>query len=163
MTEQENLNANENNEVQAQLSIQRIYTKDISFEAPGTPEVFLGDWNPTNNIELSTGSRELSEGVYEVELAITSEVKTGAENAESKVAFIVEVKQAGIFSIEGFSDEERDHLLNAYCPNLLFPYVREIISDLVTRGSFPQLVLQPINFDALYAQKREEMAAQQTH
>lgn len=134
-----------------QFTIQRIYTKDVSFETPNSPAIFTEKWEPQVNVDLNTSGNKLAEGVYEVILAVTVTTKLG-----DKTAYLAEVKQSGIFSIEGFSEQDLGGMLHSYCPNLLFPYVREVVSDLVSKGSFPQLLLQPINFDALYAQHLQQ-------
>lgn len=134
-----------------QFSIQRIYTKDLSFESPNAPEIFRGDWKPENELSLSTKVNRIGEQAYEVVLTVTVNVKVG-----DKTAFVVEVHQAGIFTLIAFPEEELGPMLGAYCPSLLFPYAREAVSDLVTRGSFPQLVLQHVSFDALFAQHQGE-------
>lgn len=135
-----------------QFMIQRVYIKNLSYETNNTPAVFQEKWEPELNLDLNTEHTELDKGVYEVVLKVTATVTNS-----SKTAFLVEVDQAGIFTIEGPSQEQLDHLLNSFCPSLLFPYAREIISSEVMRGSFPQLVLAPINFDALYMQQLEEL------
>jgi preprotein translocase subunit SecB len=134
-----------------QFMIQRIYIKDFSFETPNTPAVFQQQWEPELTLDINTNTIELEKGVYEVVLTITVTV-----NNKKTVAFLVEVKQAGIFSIQGAPDDQLDHLLNSFCPSILFPYAREAITSQVIRGSFPQLVLAPINFDALYMQQLAE-------
>lgn len=131
-----------------QFAVQRIYIKDMSFESPNAPEIFRGDWKPQNELNLNTKVNRLAEQAYEVVLSVTVTAKVG-----DKTAFIAEVHQAGIFTLGGFSDQELGPMLGAYCPNLLFPYAREAITDLVVRGSFPQLVLQHVSFDALFAQQ----------
>lgn len=140
---------------QRQFLVQRIYTKDLSFEAPNTPQVFQEKWSPEINIGLGNEVKRLENGAVEVVLNVTVEAKQ-----EERSVFMVEVKQAGLFLAQGFSDAELDALLSIAAPNILFPYAREIVSDLVTRGSFPQLVLQPVNFEALYNQQRQARAAQ---
>lgn len=130
-----------------QFGIQRIYVKDISFETPNSPAVFAGTWEPAINVELNSSGTQLGDNVYEVVLTLTVTCK-----AEDKVAYLVEVHQAGIFAMIGFDEAQLGGMIGSYCPNLLFPYAREVISDLVAKGSFPQLTLAPINFDALYAQ-----------
>lgn len=135
----------------AQFMIQRIYVKDLSFETPNTPAVFQQQWEPELNLDLNTTSTKLEEGVYEVVLTVTATVTNKKETA-----FLVEVKQGGIFTIQGAPIAQMDHLLNSFCPNILFPYAREAITSQVIRGSFPQLVLAPINFDALYMQQMAE-------
>lgn len=148
MNDQINKNP-ENNE--AQFMIQRIYVKDLSFETPNTPAVFQQQWEPELNLELNTSNTKLEEHVFEVILSVTATVTN-----KKSTAFLVEVKQAGIFTIQGAPANQMEHLLNSFCPNILFPYAREAITSQVTRGSFPQLVLAPINFDALYRQQLEE-------
>ncbi len=145
MSEQNNAAA-QNDE--AQFMIQRIYVKDLSYETPNTPAVFQQQWEPELNLELNTSNTELEAHVYEVVLTLTATVKN-----QKTTAFLVEVKQAGIFTIQGAPQNQMDHLLNSFCPNILFPYAREAITSQVIRGSFPQLVLAPINFDALYMQQ----------
>ncbi|KTD32959.1 protein-export protein SecB [Legionella nautarum] len=136
---------------EAQFMIQRIYVKDSSFETPNTPAVFQQQWEPELSLDLNTQHVELEKGVYEVVLTVTATVKN-----QNAVAFLAEVKQAGIFTIQGAPSDQLDHLLGSFCPNILFPYAREMITAQVIRGSFPQLVLAPINFDALYMQQLEE-------
>ncbi|QGU31951.1 protein-export chaperone SecB [Thermochromatium tepidum] len=143
----------QNNE--RQFSVQRLYTKDVSFESPNAPEIFRGEWKPRHELRLNTTINPLDTDVYEVVLAVTVTVKV-----EDKTAFLVEVQQAGIFTAHGFAEEELGPLLGAYCPNLLFPYAREVVSDLVVKGSFPPLVLQHVNFDLLFAQHQRQAAEQ---
>jgi preprotein translocase subunit SecB len=131
-----------------QFAVQRIYIKDMSFESPNAPEIFRGDWKPENELNLNTKVNRLAEQAYEVVLTVTVTAKVG-----EKTAFIAEIHQAGIFTLGGFAEQELGPMLGAYCPNLLFPYAREAITDLVVRGSFPQLVLQHVSFDALFAQQ----------
>ena len=137
-----------------QFIIQRIYVKDVSFEAPNSPAVFTQEWHPDTNLYLNTQVNTLSNDNYEVELSITITVKSS-----DKVAFLVEVTQAGVFYIVGYASDQLNHLLAAYCPNILFPYAREVIAGMVSKGSFPELHLSPINFDALYARRLQESQA----
>lgn len=140
------------------FSIQKIYTKDISFETPNSPQIFAGtQWNPNINLQLSNQGVMLDPGVHEVTLTLTV-----TATLEDQTAYLVEVQQAGVFTIEGLSQEELPAIIGSYCPTILFPYARELITDLVARGGFPQLVLNPVNFDALYAQHVEEMKARPT-
>lgn len=139
----------------SQFMIQRIYIKNLSFETTNTPAIFQQKWEPELNLDLNTQHTKLEEGVYEVALTVTATVKNNLA-----IAFLVEVQQAGIFTIQGPSSEQLDHLLNSFCPSLLFPYAREVISSEVLRGSFPQLVLAPINFDALYMQQLQDKQKQ---
>ncbi|PID49789.1 MAG: protein-export chaperone SecB [Proteobacteria bacterium] len=143
-------------QAEAQFIIQRIYVKDVSFEAPNSPAVFTEDWKPETNLDLNTNVNTLPSNNYEVELVLTITVKSN-----DKPAFLVEVKQAGVFFINGYTPEQLNHLLAAYCPNILFPYVREVIASLVSKGSFPEMHLSPINFDALYAKRLQEQQEQQ--
>jgi len=148
MTDQANV---EQAKDETQFMIQRIYVKDLSYETPNTPAVFQQQWEPELTLDLNTSSNKLDDGVYEVVLAITATVVN-----QKATAFLVEIKQAGIFTIQGAASNQLDHLLNSFCPNILFPYAREAITAQVINGSFPQLVLAPINFDALYMQQLEE-------
>jgi len=134
---------------QRQFTLQRVYTRDVSFESPNAPEIFRGEWQPQNELNLNTKVNGLDESTYEVVLTVTITTKVA-----DKTAFIVEVQQAGIFSLTGFPQPELGPMLGAYCPSILFPYAREVVSDLVTKGSFPQLVLQHVSFDALFAQQQ---------
>lgn len=138
-------------DAEAQFMIQRVYVKDSSFETPNTPGVFQQQWEPELSLDLNTHNNQLEKDVYEVVLTVTATVKN-----QNAIAFLAEVKQAGIFTIQGAPADQLDHLLGSFCPNILFPYARETITSQVIRGSFPQLVLAPINFDALYMQQLEE-------
>ena len=132
--------------------IQKIFVSDMSWESPHTPDMFKSEWKPEANVELNTNSEALSdEGIYLVNLIVTVTVKNAA-----KTAFLVEVKQSGIFTLQGMSAEQLGHVLGAYCPTVLFPYAREMISSLVSKGGFPELALAPVNFDALYFQTQQE-------
>jgi len=139
---------------ETQFALQRVYLKDVSFEVPGAPKVFLQQWQPEVNIDLNTTAERLEDGRhFDVTLALTVTARN-----EGQVAFLVEIKQSGIFQIEGVADAELGPLLGSYCPNLLFPFAREAISDIVGKGSFPQLLLQPINFDAVYTETMRKLA-----
>ncbi len=146
---------NQNTENQREFTLQRIYVKDISFETPNSPQIFTADWEPESNLNLNSNVNQLDENTYEVILTVTVTTRVG-----DKTAFLVEVQQAGIFHVSGFPAEEMGPMMGAYCPNILFPYAREVVSDLVTKGSFPQLLLTPVNFDALYAQHMANQQAQ---
>lgn len=148
MSEQVNA-APQNSDVQ--FMIQRIYVKDSSFETPNTPAVFQQQWEPELSLDLNANHNEIEKGIYEVVLTVTATIKN-----QNAIAFLSEVKQAGIFTIQGAPAEQLDHLLGSFCPSILFPYARETITSQVIHGSFPQLVLAPINFDALYMQQMEE-------
>jgi len=135
----------EQNSSEMSFQIQRIYTKDISFEAPNAPQVFQKEWEPEVKLDLDTASSALADDVFEVVLRVTV-----TATVEEDTAFLCEVQQAGIFSISGIEGNQMAHCLGAYCPNILFPYARECITSLVSRGTFPQLNLAPVNFDALF-------------
>jgi len=141
--------------VEQKFIIQKIYTKNISFEAPNTPGIFTSEFKPNLEVNLNVESKGLEDGVFHVVLRVTATTKI-----EEHTAFLCEVEQAGIFTLQGFNQDEIGYLLGAQCPNTLFPYAREAISDLVTRGGFPQLLLEPVNFEAMY-QGHLEQAAQQ--
>lgn len=138
-----------------QFSIQRIFTKDISFETPNSPEVFKKEWKPEVQLDLDTRSTVIEDGLFEVVLAVTVTAKLGEETA-----FLCEVQQAGIFQIGEMPEQNKAHMLGAFCPNTLFPYARETISNLVNRGTFPPLNLAPVNFDAIFAQYMQKRAQQ---
>ncbi|MBK8817196.1 MAG: protein-export chaperone SecB [Methylococcaceae bacterium] len=147
--------AEETNSLEKQFSIQKIYTKDLSFETPNAPKIFREKWEPIVDFNLGTNVNKLDETVYEVTLTVTITVKSGENNA-----YLVEVNQAGIFTMENFNEQEMGPMLGSFCPNILFPYAREVISDLVTKGGFPQLLLAPVNFDALYSQHLQQLQQQ---
>lgn len=134
-------------EAAQQFAIQKIYLRDASFESPNAPDIFTREWHPDVNLDLNTNAQPIAENVYEVVLSLTATVKN-----QDDTAFLVEIQQAGIFTISGFADADMGHMLGSFCPNILFPYAREAISDLVTKGGFMPLLLAPVNFDALYAQ-----------
>lgn len=139
---------NENGSEQ-QFKIHRIYLKDVSYESPQTPKVFVDNtsWKPNVSLHINTESAKLQNDMFESVLTVTATVKLGEETA-----YLTEVKQAGLFQITGFTDERLAPMLGSFCPNLLFPFAREAIASLVQKGGFPQLLLDPVNFDALYAQ-----------
>ncbi len=137
-----------------QFSLQRIYVRDLSFEAPKSPEIFRQEWRPAVELDINTRNRSLEGDFHEVVLGLTVTVKVGEETA-----FVAEVQQAGIFLIKGLDGAGMSHTLGAFCPNILFPYAREALDNLVIRGSFPALMLAPVNFDALYAQDLERAQA----
>ena len=142
---------------QPQFAIQRIFVKDVSFEAPNAPEIFRKEWKPELNVDMNVGNKKLDDGVYEVTLTLTAKNTVGEETA-----FLCEVAQSGIFTVsEDMPEPNKAHTLGAFCPNILFPYARETISSLVSRGTFPQLNLAPVNFDAVFAQHMQQQQAQQ--
>jgi len=143
-------------EPQAQFAIQRVYTKDVSFETPNSPAIFQKDWKPEVKLDLDTRSNKLADDTYEVVLAVTVTV-----SVEEQTAFLAEVQQAGIFTIGNMPEAQLAHMIGAFCPNTLFPYARETVANLVNRGSFPQLNIAPVNFDALFASYVQQRAAEQ--
>lgn len=146
-----------NNEVkQPEFHIQRIYIKDVSFEAPNTPSIFQKEWQPEVKLDMDTKTTVLAEDIYEVVLTLTVTCKLGEDTA-----FLCEVKQAGIFTAAHLDAPQLAHCLGSYCPNILFPYAREAVSSLVSKGSFPQLNLAPVNFDALFAAHMAKLEAEQ--
>jgi len=133
------------------FGIQNVYLKDTSFETPHSPAIFREQWKPELDLEITNDIKQLEENIYEVVLHITATVKAG-----EKTAFLAEVQQAGVFTVKGFTPDNLNYMLNSYCPTLLFPFARETISSLVSRGGFQPLWLAPINFDALYAEQLEK-------
>lgn len=155
MTEQTNSGAADQQQG-PQFSIQRLYIKDLSFEAPKSPDIFRKDWTPNVELNLSTRQQSLEGDFHEVVLTLSVTAKSGEE-----VAFIAEVQQAGIFQIRGLDAAAMSHTLGAYCPTILFPYAREVLDSMVIRGSFPALMLSPVNFDVLYAQELQRQQQEQ--
>jgi len=135
-----------------QFAPQKIYIKDLSFETPHSPEIFTEEWNPTVNMNIASEAKPIDEKLYEVVLTITVTV-----TMEEKTAYLVEAQQAGIFHIDGFPEEIIARMVATICPNILFPFARELIADLVTRGGFPQLLLAPVNFEVLYQQQQDQL------
>src|SRR5205085_5242968 len=127
--------------------------KDISFDAPNTPHTFTEEWKPEVSLNLETKSNKIQDNLQEVVLSITATV-----TSNNRTAFLIEVHQAGVFMINGFPSDLLHQMLGSFCPNILFPYAREVISDTVVRGGFPQIILAPVNFDALYAQHMDKQS-----
>lgn len=140
-------------EAAPQISVQRIYLKDLSFESPQSPDIFRMEWKPNVKMDLSSKHRGLGNDLHEVTLAVTVTVEQ-----EEKAVFLIEVQQAGIFLLSGLPDDALRHVLGTFCPEMLFPYVRETVDSLVVRGSFPALMLAPVNFEALFAQSQQQQA-----
>lgn len=137
------------------FSVQRIYVKDSSFEAPDSPECFRRPYNPQINFNINSRSRKLDDSFYEVILRLTADVKQ-----DDKTLFLVEVQQGGVFEVSGLEGERLEQVLMITCPNILFPYGREAIDSLVIKGSFPALMLAPVNFEAVYMQAKRSQADQ---
>lgn len=147
-------------EAQQNFGVQRIYLKDASFETPLGAEAFTFEFQPKINLDLNTKNKRLDDKHFEVVLSLTVNASFG-EGENEKTAFLVEVQQAGIFVIDGFEPAQAHQTLGTVCPNILFPYAREAVDNFVTRGSFPALMLAPVNFDALYLSAMRQMAEQQ--
>ena len=137
------------------FSVEKIYVKDVSFEAPGAPAIFSEQGQPDLQLNLNQRVQRLGENAFEVVLGVTLTCKAG-----DKTAYVAEVQQAGIFGLMGLEAQAVDVLLGTQCPNILFPYVRQLVSDLVQAGGFPPFYLQPINFEGLYAETLRQRAAQ---
>jgi preprotein translocase subunit SecB len=140
----------------AQLQIQKIYSKDVSFEIPNAPQVFQEQGQADVKLSLAQRVEELGDNLEEIVLTVTVTATIG-----EKTAYLAEVAQAGIFLINGFNDQQKHAIVNTFCPNTLFPYARTAITTLVADGGFPPLTLQPVNFEQLYAQRMQQMAAEQ--
>ena len=141
-------------EQEKQIAIQKRYTKDFSFESPQAPTVFTkSDWEPKTNLNLRSTHSDLGDNNHDVILTLTIETKH-----EDKTLFLVELHQAGIFNITGYEGDELAAVLGSFCPSTLFPYARETIANMVAKGGFPEFVLQPINFDSLFAQTQQQAA-----
>lgn len=135
------------------FSIEKLYVKDLSVEAPNTPEIFLESASPSVELQLRTEGKGLNEGLFEVALTVTVTAKIG-----DKTAFLVEVTQAGIFQLRNIPQDSVEPLLAVACPNLLFPYAREVVSDTTMRAGFTPVVLQPVNFEQLYMERQRQQA-----
>jgi len=138
-----------------QLILQKIYVKDLSFESPRAPQVFTTNASPQTQLNIRSSNRQVDNEHVEVSLTLTVDAKDNDETI-----FLIEVVQSGVFTMTGYNDQERSMLLGSYCPATLYPFAREAIADVATRGGFPPLLLQPINFDALYTQAMQERAQQ---
>ena len=138
------------------FAIEKLYVKDMSLEVPNAPEIFLESESPEIGLQLQTAVTALGEDAFEVTLTTTVTAKLG----EEKTVFLVEVAQAGIFRVRNVPEDNLPPLLSIACPNILFPYAREVVSDVVSRAGFAPVVLQPVNFEALYAARLEQAAAE---
>ena len=145
-------------EIEKRISVAKIYVKDFSFESPISPGVFKSEkWSPQTNLNLRSEHTQIDPGVHEVVLTITVDAKE-----DDKTVFLVELQQAGLFELTGYDDSERSAITGSYCPSILFPYAREAIASIIQKGGFPEFVLQPINFDALYMQSQKQAAESET-
>ncbi|NOU25155.1 MAG: protein-export chaperone SecB [Methylotenera sp.] len=153
MAQEEN-NATQEQAQQPGFSIEKIYVKDASLEIPNAPQIFTDRTQPQVGIELSNRAQVLDEGLFEVAIKVTVTSKI-----EDKTVFLVEVEQAGIFQIRNVPEDNLDMIIGITCPNILFPYARETVSDLIVRAGFLPVLLNPINFEALYAQQKQQAEA----
>jgi preprotein translocase subunit SecB len=143
---------NESSTTKQHFSIQKLYLKDSSFESPASPQSFsFKQWDPKIDLNLTNKQAHIDADIYEAVLSITATV-----SHDEATAFLVEVHQAGLFQIVGFDEEQRSYLMGSQCMNILFPYAREVISDMSVRGGFPPLIMTPVNFDALYQQHLQQ-------
>lgn len=138
-----------------EFGIHSIYLKDVSFEAPNSPAMFKTQFQPQIEMSLNLETNALEEHVFEVVLSVTVSAK-----ANDQTAFLVELQQGGVFTLRGFDEQNMGPMLGIYCPNVLFPYAREAVANLVSKGGFPQLLLEPVNFEALYAQHMQNLQEQ---
>ena len=144
---------------QPPFAIEKIYVKDLSLEIPHAPAIFLEREQPEIDLQLASEATQLEEGIFQSSITVTVTAKVG-----EKVMFLVEATQAGIFQIRNVPTAELDPILGVTCPNILFPYVRETVSDVVNRAGFPPVILTPINFEALYAQQQQaSQTSNETH
>ena len=137
------------------FSIEKLYVKDLSVEVPGAPQIFLERENPQINVQLSTARRAIEDGVYEITLTVTVDAKI----SEDRTLFLIEVAQAGIFQIRNVPQDDLEPVMMIGCPNILFPYAREAVSDAITRAGFQPVLLAPVNFETLYQSQRQQAAA----
>lgn len=138
-----------------QFEINRVYVKDVSVESPNAPEIFKTEWEPEIALNLGNSAQELEDTIYEVSLTLTVTATLGEQTA-----YVIEVEQAGIFTLEGFEEEQKSYLMGAMIPNILFPYAREVISSLSQKAGFPAMLLNPIDFNGLYQQHLENQATE---
>ena len=141
-----------------QFAIQKLFVKDLSFESPNSPVVFTEKWEPKVDINLNSTTKSAPENLFEVSLTVTVTVKNN-----DKTSYLVEATQVGLFGVKGFPDAEMGPLLGSFCPSVLFPYLRQVVSEIVTKGGFPPMLLNPVNFDALYAQHAQQNNSAKTN
>ncbi|BCK88578.1 protein-export protein SecB [Sideroxyarcus emersonii] len=139
------------------FNIEKLYVKDLSLEVPGAPEIFLERENPQIDLQLHTQAAAIQDGVFDVTVTVTVTAKLAEKD---KVLFLIEAKQAGIFQIRNLPAEDMETVLAVACPNILYPYLREVVSDVAVRGGFAPVLLNPINFEALFQQQKQAQAAE---
>jgi preprotein translocase subunit SecB len=144
----------EQQQVSQHFDIQKVYLKDVSLETPNSPAIFTEQWQPQSEVRLETGATPLTQELFEVVLTVTVTSKLG-----DRTAYLAEVQQAGLFTLQGFDDTQMGHMLHAFCPNILFPFAREELASLIGKGGFPAMLLNPINFDGLYMQRLQQQQA----
>lgn len=144
----------EQSQVSQHFDIQKIYLKDVSLETPNSPAIFTEQWQPQTEVRLDTGAAPVTQDIFEVVLTVTITSKLG-----ERTAYLAEVQQAGLFTLRGFEDGQMGHMLHAFCPNILFPFAREELNSLISKGGFPGVLLNPINFDGLYMQRLQQQQA----
>jgi len=142
----------------AEFTLERIYVKDLSFESPRSPEVFRSQWQPNVQLDIGSKTTPLGEDRFEVVLTVTASVRT----PDAVTDAIVEVQQAGIFKVKGIADDQRARMLATFCPNILFPYIRETVDSLMNKGGLPPLLLAPVNFDSLFDEALKRRSAGQS-
>ena len=142
----------------AEFTLERIYVKDLSFESPRSPEVFRSQWQPNVQLDIGSKTTPLGEDRFEVVLTVTASVRT----PDAVTDAIVEVQQAGIFKVKGIADDQRARMLATFCPNILFPYIRETVDSLMNKGGLPPLLLAPVNFDSLFNEALKRRSAGQS-
>ena len=155
MSEQDTLNGNGAAPTGPSFTVEKLYVKDVSFEAPGTPQVFNESGQPQLQMNLNQSVQRLSDTAFEVVLGVTLTCTIG-----EKTAYLAEVQQAGVFGLVGFDETTLEIMLGTHCPNALYPYARQVISDLIQAGGFPPFFMQPINFEGLYAENLRQRAMQ---
>lgn len=139
------------------FNIEKLYVKDLSLEIPHAPGVFLERENPQINLQMHSKASAIEDGIFEVAITVTVTVKL---EEKDKVLFLIEATQAGIFRISNMPQEELDPILGVVCPNILYPYLREVISDISVRAGFSPVLLSPVNFDMMYHQKMQQQQAE---
>ncbi|GMN89284.1 protein-export chaperone SecB [Francisella sciaenopsi] len=148
----------QNNENQPSFLIQKVYTKDVSFETVNSPACFKDQWDPSSDFNIDINTKKINDENFELDLTITITTKNKQANA-----YIAEVTQSGIFTITGMNEEQVESVLNTYCANTLFPYAKRVIDSSIIKGGFLPLNLAPINFDAIYMQKKANQSQQPAH
>ena len=156
MSEQDTINGNGAAPTGPSFTVEKLYIKDVSFEAPGTPQVFNESGQPQLQMNLNQSVQRLSDTAFEVVLGVTLTCTLG-----EKTAYLAEVQQAGVFGLVGFDETTLEIMLGTHCPNALYPYARQVISDLIQAGGFPPFLLQPLNFESLFAEGMRQRAEQQ--